>query len=1286
MSLGEPSAKTSVTARGAATAMREIAVRLFTHDAEPPYSVLAAALPQAAEELESISRQTHEASLAEVGDAAAVLGQMAREAASRDALHDHDALELAEAFDRACALVESLAAQIEEASLQHERDATGVRVEGTLPAWARPASNPVPTVLAPDLADAAEPSAAAPTHEELHETPAVEATQIASATEQETGDAFAVEQAPACEIGAETDLSPETTQAFAVTESDASAPASDAFEAESAQAPTTTASEAVFDVLEMDTDSGMRALRETPASMSEPAAPVDELDVVASTSEPAASVDEPEPTPSMTTGGDEHEAQPALEGFTPDMNASPLQEVQEVAAEMTAEAQALMMAAAQALTEVSATSSAPAVASAAVSEVEEPLDVAALMAQMSAGASAADEGTTETPGAASDDARVDAAAYADATLQVASGFIEPDGTDAGEVDAGQVEASELEMAEAEAHAAIAADADAPTDAMSSDTMAADPVASADAAPMSAPVCDPPSAASDDDATAWAELDVSATSGTAFESPPMFNPDTASLVPFMADDLRALADRLGAVAAQLAGGDTSTVGTSLPEIAGELSKTSVFFDLHDIARAAKLTAALVANLGASVPLDVAAHRVRVIERLARRDAESLSPSVTTTPGDAATAPGSDAIAAGAPTADGSTSAASATGAMNVDTPTGELTPEQVAMLLAAEDQASTWGTTPLMLPPDKADLLQFLVTDVKEAAEQITPLIGDIGNIAMRPDIGTELVRLAEQMTRTSASFEFRSLNELLRLLGDIGIGLAEVSEPLIPELEVRLKGVQSLISQHATALEVAMESTWPLGTLTRRVHRLLDGQGLSPTILNWHKGDPERVLELDGVVEGVEPSPRVSPEEDHSDWQRPAAVASATGTTGATTEATESSSTSALGKGADHVRIESSVIDDLLETVGELVQHKGRIQMLVDELRRESPSERVAELWRTTESMDRFLGVLQSGIMGTRLQAMNKLFDRYPRIVRDVARLADKEIDIKIAGGDTLVDKNLLEALSDPLTAILRNIAARLVESKEIRTRRGKPEIATIRLSARHQGSQVVVSIEDDGGGFDRDDTIRQAQAASLLTAEQAASLPDAELFMLLFQPDLAGSPLSRVGPAVSELLGGSIQVSSSAGRGSRVDLTVPMKSAILSAVIVAAGNSVYTVPLQGVREITRLEPDRRRSVGGQPCLVLREHVIPLLDSRELFGDDMSREPTIALIITDGQTEAALAVDRVLSKQEVAIRHIEESELRRGPFSGTSLTQQGEVSLVLDVQRILGGLNAVSSRNHTNAG
>lgn len=1268
--------------------MREIAVRLFTHDAEPPYAALAAALPQAAEELESISRQTHDASLAEVGDAAAVLGQMAREAASRDALHDHDALELAEAFDRACALVESLAAQIEEASLQHERDATGVRVEGTLPAWARPASNPVPVVLAPEPADAAEPSAAAPTHEELHETAADESTQVAAAPEQGTDEAFAVEQAPACEIGAEPDLSPDAAQAFAAIESDASAPASDAFDAESAQDPTTAGSDAVFDVLEMDTDSGMRAMRGTrdereTAAMSEPAAPADEADVVASTSEPAASADEPEATPSMTAGGEEHEAQPSPEGFTPEIAGSPAQEVQGVAAEMTAEAQALMMAAAQALTEVSATPSAPAVASAAASEAEEPLDVAALMAQMST----ADEGTTETSGATSDDTPLDAEASADATPPPAGEFTEPDAAEAGEGDPGHVEASELETAEAtetEAHAAMATEAHAPTDEMSTDAMTADPVASASAAPMSAPAGNPTNAASDSDAAAWAELDVAATSGTAFESPPMFNPDTASLVPFMADDLRALADRLGAVAAQLAGGDTSTAGTSLPEIAGELSKTSVFFDLHDIARAAKLTAALVANLGASVPLDVAAHRVRVIERLARRDAESLSPSVTATPGDAATALGSDAMATGAPTADAA--AASATGAMNVDTPTGELTPEQVAMLLAAEDQASTWGTTPLMLPPDKADLLQFLVTDVKEAAEQITPLIGDIGNIAMRPDIGAELVRLAEQMARTSASFEFRSLNELLRLLGDIGIGLAEVSEPLIPELEVRLKGVQSLISQHATALEVAMESTWPLGTLTRRVHRLLDGQGLSPTILNWHKGDPERVLELDGVVEGVEPSPCVPPEEDHSDWQRPAAVASAIGAAGATAEAAESSSTSALSKGADHVRIESSVIDDLLETVGELVQHKGRIQMLVDELRRESPSERVAELWRTTESMDRFLGVLQSGIMGTRLQAMNKLFDRYPRIVRDVARLADKEIDIKIAGGDTLVDKNLLEALSDPLTAILRNIAARLVESKEIRTRRGKPEIATIRLSARHQGSQVVVSIEDDGGGFDRDDTIRQAQAASLLTAEQAASLPDAELFMLLFQPDLAGSPLSRVGPAVSEVLGGSIQVSSSAGRGSRVDLTVPMKSAILSAVIVAAGNSVYTVPLQGVREITRLEPDRRRSVGGQPCLVLREHVIPLLDSRELFGDDMSREPTIALIITDGQTEAALAVDRVLSKQEVAIRHIEESELRRGPFSGTSLTQQGEVSLVLDVQRILGGLNAVSSRNHTNAG
>lgn len=1260
-----------MTARGAAAAMRDLAARLFTSDAEPPYSGLAAALPGAADELDSISQQTHQASLVEVSDAAAVLGQMAREASSRESLHDEDAIELAEAFDRACALVESLAQQMDEISLEHQRDAQGVRIQGALPAWARPASNPVPMIEA--IASPVAPTAAAtdPVHDvavfdapqpsESGETamiseiaPADIVPSVAPMDEQATSDGDAVEQVESCDIAAETDLS-----ASSFAEPNAAAQPDGSTIEHHADADDVTAdamvarSDAVFDVLELDTDAGMQALREgdrqgldvAPAQTSAP-------DVVGESAG--------EDTTMASRDAVEQLEAPANQVGEPAEQSACAAPAEAQPTEVNGDVgQALINAAAQALAAVDAEAPASDAAVVASTPPDDAVDIAALMAQMDAESS--------TPGSAEPAAAttlsIDHVKSDDASDAVA----EPPAV-MGEV-AASMETAAIASAETNVDVAPAESTGTP--------VVTDEVQQLIGGEQ--PAC----AANDEDAAAWADLDIAATTGTAFESPPMFNPDTASLVPFMADDLRALADRLGAVAAQLASGDASAASTSLPEIAGELSKTSVFFDLHDIARAAKMTAALVANLGASVPLDVAAHRVRVIERLAHRDAESLSPSAATTTGDAATAPGSDASAAGAPTADGSASTASATGALNADTATGELTPEQVAMLLAAEDQASTWGTTPLMLPPDKADLLQFLVTDVKEAAEQITPLISDIGNIAMRPDIGAELVRLAEQMSRTSSSFEFRSLNELLRLLGDIGIGLAEVSEPLIPELVVRLKGVQSLISQHAIALEVAMESTWPLSRLTTRVHRLLDGQGLSASILNWHNGDPERVLELDGVVEGVEPPPSVPAEEDHSDWQRPAATASATGST---TEATESTTTSALSKGADHVRIESSVIDDLLETVGELVQHKGRIQMLVDELRRESPSERVAELWRTTESMDRFLGVLQSGIMGTRLQAMSKLFDRYPRIVRDVARLADKEIDIKIAGGDTLVDKNLLEALSDPLTAILRNIAARLVESKEIRTRRGKPEIATIRLSARHQGSQVVVSIEDDGGGFDRDDTIRQAQAASLLTAEQAASLPDAELFMLLFQPDLAGSPLSRVGPAVSEVLGGSIQVSSSAGCGSRVDLTVPMKSAILSAVIVAAGNSVYTVPLQGVREITRLEPDRRRSVGGQPCLVLREHVIPLLDSRELFADDMSREPTIALIITDGQTEAALAVDRVLSKQEVAIRHIEESELRRGPFSGTSLTQQGEVSLVLDVQRILGGLNAGSSRNRTNSG
>lgn len=748
-----------------------------------------------------------------------------------------------------------------------------------------------------------------------------------------------------------------------------------------------------------------------------------------------------------------------------------------------------------------------------------------------------------------------------------------------------------------------------------------------------------------------------------QSPLTLESHKQELVSFLASDLRTGAAELNTAVEMLAQGEAAKAAQALRELHTAMHPSAEFFGLDTLTRSTAMVGKAASVLEGASPehTPTLADAVLAVGLLWPVFATALDAGQEQRwPLEAIGATLEATVAACASAAAIATTGSASSGE-------GALSPELSVLLDDTTQQAATWGTTPLSLPPEKVQQLQFLVTDVKEHGEKLGTIVAELANIASRADAAAELQRISEAMAKPTREFAFRSLQQLIALVGDVGVGLPNVAETMLPELAVRLLGIQGLISQHLTALEVGMETTWPLGTLTRRVHRLLSGQPLARTILGWHRNEPDRVLELDGVTEGLEPPPTVPEESDRAEWSREAALAAMGGAAGGARGG-------AAASGSDQIRVDSAVIDALLDTVGELVLHRGRLQLITEQLRRDQPSNTtVAELARTSELIDRTMISLQTGIMGTRLMALGRLFDRYPRVVRDVARLADRDVELIIEGGHVTVDKQLLDQLADPLIAILRTIASSLVEPPTRRQELGKPAQATVRLAATHQGSQVVLTISDDGAGFDRADTERQVVAAGLFTPEQASLIPDDQLFPLLFERDVANSPLCAVGEQVRTGLAGSLLVRSRAGQGLHIEVVVPLKSAILPAVIVAVGGAAYTIPLQGVAEILALDARKVHSIGGSPCLRVREEdeVLALIDARRLFGDEPSAPARVALVLSDGQRKAALAVDGVLGKQDIVVRSIDEPSLRRGPFSGTALLASGNVSLVLDIQRTI---------------
>ncbi len=760
---------------------------------------------------------------------------------------------------------------------------------------------------------------------------------------------------------------------------------------------------------------------------------------------------------------------------------------------------------------------------------------------------------------------------------------------------------------------------------------------------------------------WAQLGVEPLEGDAFSQPMSLSESQQQLLTYMIADMPNAAASLLHAVERLLDGDADGAAQELTDVSASTERTAVFFGYRTLIGSAHLVATIAAALGecsadarnefADVLCTVGEVWSRCGDALSRCVEQHWPLARLIDRVNAATAQASNSTAD--PLAETPPDASPIEVPQSDDSEL-EISVDQVQQL-AGSDEITTWGSSPLTLAPEKAALLQFLVNDVKQAADSLTPLVPRLNDLGSRDEVCSELRAIGNAMAKATAEFEFRSLKELIVLVGDVAAGLHGVTDAMVPELAVRVLAIQSLIQQHGTALEVGMDTVWPLRTFTNRIHRMLEGNSVARPLVGLHGGNTERVIEIDMIVDWGEPTPKIDPAEDQSAWERPTSGVNATS-----------------APREDIIRIEAGVIDGLLNTVGELVQQRGRLQMMCDQLRKElRGNARIDEVCRSAEVLERSMVKLQTGLMSTRLQPLSRLFDNYPRVIRDVARIADREVDVKISGAETLVDKSILEGLAEPLMSILRFAASRDIETPAQREACGKPKVGTLHLSARHQGSQILITIEDDGAGFDRAETVDWVIKAGLMMREQAEALGDDELAALTLESDVTCSPLCRVARLLQDHLGAVCVISSRPGKGVHLDLIIPMKSTILAAVLVAAGHSQYTVPLQAIVEITRLDPDMIKTIGGSSCMRLRGDVFPLLDARRMLGDETVGEPAFALVLTTGETHAAIGVDRVISKQDMIIKQIEDPELRRGPFSGTTLTQDGRVSLVLDVQRVL---------------
>ncbi|HEH9440926.1 TPA: chemotaxis protein CheA [Aeromonas sobria] len=378
------------------------------------------------------------------------------------------------------------------------------------------------------------------------------------------------------------------------------------------------------------------------------------------------------------------------------------------------------------------------------------------------------------------------------------------------------------------------------------------------------------------------------------------------------------------------------------------------------------------------------------------------------------------------------------------------------------------------------------------------------------------------------------------------------------------------------------------------------------------------------------------------------------------------------------VRVDTKTLDVIMNMVGELVLVRNRLVSLGIASNDEDMSKAVANLDVVTAD-------LQGAVMKTRMQPIKKVFGRFPRVVRDLARTLKKDIELVMVGEETDLDKNLVEALADPLVHLVRNSCDHGVEMPDVREKAGKPRQGTITLSASQQGDHILLCIEDDGAGMDPEKLKSIAINRGVLDADSAARMSDNDAYNLIFAPGFSTkseiSDISGRGVGMDVVktsivsLNGSVHIDSTWGKGTRLEIKVPLTLAILPTLMVEVGEQTFALPLGCVNEIFHLDLKKANMVDGQLTIIVRDKAIPLFYLHKWLirgSSKRSRQDTGHVVIVQiGTQQIGFVVDSLIGQEEVVIKPLDNLLQGTPGMAGATITSDGGIALILDVPSLL---------------
>ena len=453
-------------------------------------------------------------------------------------------------------------------------------------------------------------------------------------------------------------------------------------------------------------------------------------------------------------------------------------------------------------------------------------------------------------------------------------------------------------------------------------------------------------------------------------------------------------------------------------------------------------------------------------------------------------------------------------------------------------------------------------------------------------------------------------------------------------------------------------------------------------LLKVRKAEDEarRAAKASGAAPAAAPEPAPAAAPDKPDTaDKPAAAAKPAGD-GANAPAKASANAS-----DQTIRVEVGRLDYLMNLVGELVLSKNRLLTIYNDVEERYDGEQfLEELNQVVSSLSLVTTDVQLAVMKTRMQPVAKVFNKFPRVVRDIGRDLNKQIDLIISGEETELDKSIVEEIGDPLTHIIRNSCDHGIEDPATRKAAGKPEKGTIELKAYNEGNHIVIEIIDDGKGIDADAIRIKAVERGIISENEADTMSNKEIYSIIFRPgfSMAAKVTNISGRGVGmdvvktnvEKLHGVIDIDSEIGKGTTLKLKIPLTLAIIQSLLVGTQEEIYAIPLANVNETVRVPVDNIYTIEGKNVLRLRDEVLSLVRLSDLFGVKQvleSGDQTYVVVISVAETKLGIIVDNLIGQEEIVIKSLGSYLANIDGIAGGTIRGDGRVTLIVDVGVIM---------------